>query len=69
MPIRTDAVGLETDCCISEITKRQCLAFAAALGETSEIFLTYAPCKGLEQRGRTACVVCTQLRILTSTGQ
>ena len=40
MPIRTDAVGLETDCCISEITKRQCLAFAAALGETSEIFLT-----------------------------
>ena len=40
MPICTDAVGLETDCYISEVTKRQCLAFAAALGETSESFLT-----------------------------
>ena len=38
MPICTEAVGLETDCYISEITKRQCLAFAAALGETSEIY-------------------------------
>ena len=38
MPICTEAVGLETDCYRYEITKRKCLAFAAALGETSEIF-------------------------------
>ena len=38
MPINTAAVGLETDVYSFDITARQCLAYAAALGETAEVY-------------------------------
>ena len=38
MPINTTAVGLETDVYSFDITARQCLAFAAALGETADVY-------------------------------
>ncbi len=38
MPINTAAVGLETDVYPFSITARQCLAYAAALGETADVY-------------------------------
>ena len=38
MPINTTAVGLETDVYSFSITARQCLAFAAVLGETADVY-------------------------------
>ena len=47
MPIQTSAVGLETDDYPYEITVRQCHAFAAALGETSDVYFDDARPDGI----------------------
>ena len=47
MPINTTAVGLETEVYSFDITARQCLAYAAALGETADVYFDDARSGGI----------------------
>ena len=47
MPINTTAVGLETELYSFDITARQCLAYAAALGETADVYFDDARSGGI----------------------
>ena len=47
MPINTNAVGLETEVYSFDISARQCLAYAAALGETADVYFDDARSGGI----------------------